>query len=271
MAGEHGRGFAVVADEIRLLAERVTEATKRIATIVKSIQGDTYEAVVAMEESTQEVVKGSLLADQAGEALRSIYGAVDRQAKMIEGIARAANERAQTSEAVAAAMTRIADITRQTNAATQDTTAAVSYLAELAEQLRASVATFRLPEQTSEMSPLLPAADGAYSPMFNLPNLGSSTWGEDIPQLPALPAAPASAFNGMGLGDEYSAAGIGLGNGYDTTGYDYNDYAGGGHDGYDSYRGAPPYTGMPAQQGYADQQYGQDQFGNGPHPSDLYQ
>src|SRR5690348_855123 len=31
MAGEHGRGFAVVADEIRLLAERSTESTKRIA------------------------------------------------------------------------------------------------------------------------------------------------------------------------------------------------------------------------------------------------
>jgi len=47
--------FAVVADEIRLLAERSTESTKRIATLVKSIQGDTYEAVVAMEDSTQEV------------------------------------------------------------------------------------------------------------------------------------------------------------------------------------------------------------------------
>src|SRR5579875_918293 len=58
MAGEHGRGFAVVADEIRLLAERSTESTKRIATLIKSIQGDTYEAVVAMEDSTQEVVKG---------------------------------------------------------------------------------------------------------------------------------------------------------------------------------------------------------------------
>src|SRR5262249_51632533 len=130
MAGEHGRGFAVVADEIRALAERVSEATKKIATLVKSIQGDTYEAVVAMEESTSEVVKGSQLADEAGDALRSIYNAVDRQAKMIEGTALAANERAQTAEAVAAAMNRIAEITRQTNAATQDATAAVSYLAE---------------------------------------------------------------------------------------------------------------------------------------------
>ncbi|MBE3564789.1 MAG: HAMP domain-containing protein [Thermogemmatispora sp.] len=150
MAGEHGRGFAVVADEIRLLAERSTESTKRIATLVKSIQGDTYEAVVAMEDSTQEVVKGSQLADEAGRALNSIYSAVERQAQMIESIARAANEQTSVSEAVAVAMSQISEITRQTNAGTQEAAASVSYLAELADQLRASVSTFRLPDHVLE-------------------------------------------------------------------------------------------------------------------------
>ena len=131
MAGEHGRGFAVVADEIRLLAERSTESTKRIATLVKSIQGDTYEAVVAMEDSTQEVVKGSQLADDAGRSLNSIYSAVERQAQMIESIAHAANEQAAVSEAVAVAMGQISEITRQTNVGTQEAAASVSYLAEL--------------------------------------------------------------------------------------------------------------------------------------------
>src|SRR6266487_506652 len=134
MAGEHGRGFAVVADEIRLLAERSTESTKRIATLVKSIQGDTYEAVVAMEDSTQEVVKGSQLADEAGRSLNSIYTAVERQAQMIESIARAANEQTTVSEAVAVAMGQISEITRQTNAGTQEAAMSVSYLAELADQ-----------------------------------------------------------------------------------------------------------------------------------------
>src|SRR2546421_8950352 len=152
MAGEHGRGFAVVADEIRLLAERSTESTKRIATLVKSIQGDTYEAVVAMEDSTQEVVKGSQLADEAGRSLNAIYGAVERQAQMIEGIARSANEQTTVSEAVAVAMGRILEITRQTDAGTQEATVSVSYLAELSEQLRASVATFRLPDRGNEMA-----------------------------------------------------------------------------------------------------------------------
>ncbi|HLX56777.1 MAG TPA: methyl-accepting chemotaxis protein, partial [Ktedonobacteraceae bacterium] len=159
MAGEHGRGFAVVADEIRLLAERSTESTKRIETLVKSIQGDTYEAVVAMEDSTQEVVKGSQLADDAGRALNSIYAAVERQAQMIEDIALAANEQAQVSENVAIAMGEISEITHQTNSGTQEASMSVSYLSELADQLRASVSTFRLPDQAHEMVDVYPGMD----------------------------------------------------------------------------------------------------------------
>jgi methyl-accepting chemotaxis protein len=160
MAGEHGRGFAVVADEIRLLAERSTESTKRIATLVKSIQGDTFEAVVAMEDSTQEVVKGSQLADEAGRALNSIYTAVERQAQMIETIAHAANEQAQVSENAAVAMGQISEITRQTNTGTQEAAMSVSYLAELADQLRASVSTFRLPDRANEMVDVFPSMAG---------------------------------------------------------------------------------------------------------------
>ncbi len=164
MAGEHGRGFAVVADEIRVLAERSTESTKRIATLVKSIQGDTYEAVVAMEDSTQEVVKGSQLADDAGRSLNSIYGAVERQAQMIESIARDANEQTSVSEAVAVAMSRISEITRQTDAGTQEAAVSVSYLAELSEQLRASVSTFRLPDRANDGA-------GSFAPMGGMAEL----------------------------------------------------------------------------------------------------
>jgi methyl-accepting chemotaxis protein len=194
MAGDQGRGFSVVADEIRMLAERSGEATKKIATLVKSIQGDTYDAVVAMEESTQEVVQGSQLADEAGRALKMIYAAVDRQAQMIEAIARSANERAQTSEAVAIAMNQILEITRQTTAASQDSAASVSYLSELADQLRASVATFRLPEQ--QPSDALASPGGGLPPLLNMPNLDQfdpSSWllpGDEtaFSNLPALPA-----------------------------------------------------------------------------------
>nr|MDQ2716752.1 methyl-accepting chemotaxis protein [Chloroflexota bacterium] len=196
MAGEHGRGFAVVADEIRLLAERSTESTKRIATLVKSIQGDTYEAVVAMEDSTQEVVKGSQLADEAGRALNSIYSAVERQAQMIENIARAANEQTSVSEAVAVAMNQISEITRQTNAGTQEAAANVSYLAELSDQLRASVSTFRLPDRVQDSLGnvsgvgMVPALPGGNPDQF-FATMGSgveNSWGQGFAgNFPPLP------------------------------------------------------------------------------------
>ena len=210
MAGEHGRGFAVVADEIRQLAERSTESTKRIATLVKSIQGDTYEAVVSMEDSTQEVVKGSQLADEAGRALNSIYTAVERQAQMIESIAHAANEQAQVSESVAVAMSQISEIAQQTNIGTQEASMSVSYLAELADQMRASVSTFRLPELANEVVevfpdmggvPALPGGDQYYQQqdmeMSNDWNAGFSSDFLSLPQPTGNSGSYQFAFNGQ--------------------------------------------------------------------------
>ncbi|MCB1570981.1 MAG: type IV pili methyl-accepting chemotaxis transducer N-terminal domain-containing protein, partial [Xanthomonadales bacterium] len=68
-AGEAGRGFAVVADEVQRLAERASNATKRIETLVQTIQSDTNEAVSSMEQTTAEVVAGARLAEDAGLAL----------------------------------------------------------------------------------------------------------------------------------------------------------------------------------------------------------
>lgn len=201
MAGEHGRGFAVVADEIRLLAERSTESTKQIATLVKSIQGDTYDAVVAMEASTQEVVKGSQLADEAGSALNSIYSAVERQAKMIESIALSAQEQTPVSEAVAVTMVQISEVIRQTDAGTQEAAVSVSYLAELSEQLRASVSTFRLPDRANEAAnntfshltsvTEMPGGNGQmFTPALNsgMPPSDANDWGQGFAgNFPPLP------------------------------------------------------------------------------------
>src|SRR5512135_447180 len=71
-AGEAGRGFTVVAEEVQRLAERSGEATKHISAIVKSIQRDTQDAVEAMERSTQGVVEGTKVADEAGQTLHEI-------------------------------------------------------------------------------------------------------------------------------------------------------------------------------------------------------
>ncbi len=84
MAGDAGKGFAVVAEEVERLAERSNKATNEIATLIKTIQGETAEAISAMEQSTQEVVSGSKLAKEAGDALSEIEGVSNRLADLIQ-------------------------------------------------------------------------------------------------------------------------------------------------------------------------------------------
>ena len=145
MAGEAGRGFAVVAEEVERLAERSTEATKQIDTLVRTIQNETSEAVTAMEDATREVVEGSMLADQAGQALGEIEAVSNRLAELIQSISLAAKQQARGSEALAKSMDEIAEVTQQTAAGTSQAAASISRLALLADELRASTSTFKLP------------------------------------------------------------------------------------------------------------------------------
>jgi twitching motility protein PilJ len=145
MAGEAGRGFAVVAEEVERLADRSTEATKKIAGLVKTIQSETNEAVGAMEKGIQEVIEGSKLATQAGQALVEIESVSQKLASLIQNISTTSKQQAQASEGVSKAMSDISEITQHTASGTRQTADAVSSLASLAEKLRASVVSFRLP------------------------------------------------------------------------------------------------------------------------------
>lgn len=146
MAGDAGRGFAVVAAEVERLAERSTEATKQITTIINTIRTETNEAVSAMEDTTQEVVKGSRLANDAGRALNEISSVSDKLAELIQSISMASNQQARGSESIAKTMNDISQITQQTTAGTNQAAISISQLAEEADTLRLSVSQFKIPE-----------------------------------------------------------------------------------------------------------------------------
>lgn len=147
MAGEAGRGFAVVADEVQRLAERSGDATRQIDALVKAIQSDTNEAVASMEESTAGVVHGARLAQDAGTALEEIESVSSNLANLIEHISSAAKQQATAATNISDTMNVIQEITTQTSAGTNETAASIGNLAELANELRHSVAGFRLPQQ----------------------------------------------------------------------------------------------------------------------------
>ena len=144
-AGEAGRGFAVVADEVQRLAERSSSATKRIEALVQTIQADTNEAVSSMEQTTSEVVAGARLAEDAGTALGEIEKVSSDLSNLIEGISVAAQEQSSAASNITQTMNTIQSITAQTAQGASQTAESIGNLAQLAADLRRSVADFKLP------------------------------------------------------------------------------------------------------------------------------
>ncbi|WP_425492432.1 methyl-accepting chemotaxis protein [Luteibacter aegosomaticola] len=144
-AGEAGRGFAVVADEVQRLAERSASATKRIETLVQTIQSDTNEAVSSMEQTTAEVVAGARLAEDAGTALGDIERVSNDLSALIQNISAAARQQSAAATDTSATMNVIQEITSQTSLGASQTAESIGNLAQLANDLRLSVANFKLP------------------------------------------------------------------------------------------------------------------------------
>ncbi|WP_422489406.1 methyl-accepting chemotaxis protein [Endozoicomonas sp. ALE010] len=149
MAGEAGRGFAVVADEVQRLAERVSAATKQVEALVSTIQTDTNEAVISMEQTTSEVVHGARLAQDAGVALEEIEQVSNSLSGLIRNISETAKVQAQSASQISSRMVAIRDISIQTSSGTKATAQSIGDLAGMAMEMRQSVTGFKLPE-TSE-------------------------------------------------------------------------------------------------------------------------
>jgi len=143
-AGEAGRGFSVVAEEVQRLAERSADATRQISALVKAIQTDTQDAIGAMERSTQGVVEGAKLSDNAGTALTEIDRVSRRVAELIEQISVSASREAGLANEVAGNIQHIFAVTEQTGEGTRTTSQQVRELSRMAEELRQSVSRFKI-------------------------------------------------------------------------------------------------------------------------------
>jgi twitching motility protein PilJ len=143
-AGESGVRFAVVADEVRKLAERSSKAAKDIVVLIRGIQTETQEAVVAMEEGTREVETGHRVTVQAGESLREIGGISQKSAVLAQDISQAAQHQVRGVESTAVAVQAIASVAVQTEKAVVEARRTMDHLVRLAEELMVTLSRFKL-------------------------------------------------------------------------------------------------------------------------------
>jgi methyl-accepting chemotaxis protein len=157
-AGEQGKGFAVVAEEVRKLAEQSQEAAQRIAELISQIQGETEQAVIAMQAGTQEVKTGTEVIQNTGLAFKDIMMVVGEVSEQVKEISSSIQQMASGSEQIVISVKKIDDLSKKSAGETQSVSAATEEqlasmeeiatasrsLATLAGDLQTAVNTFRV-------------------------------------------------------------------------------------------------------------------------------
>ncbi|MCI5196045.1 MAG: HAMP domain-containing protein [Candidatus Electrothrix sp. AW5] len=143
-AGEEGRGFAVVAEEIQRLAERAAVSTRQIETLIKNILGEITEAGVSMDSSIQEVVQGTQLSQNALSRLEEITNRSNEVFELIQGVASAAQQQADTTAVLATSMGEISSISLETAEEAMGASVSMQEMAVMGDDMLQSVATFKL-------------------------------------------------------------------------------------------------------------------------------
>jgi methyl-accepting chemotaxis protein len=143
-AGDAGRGFAVVADEVRALAHRTQQSTQEIEQMIGAVHQGTDQAVHAMRSSNDRARTTLEVARSAGDALDAIARSISQISERNLVIASASEEQAQVAREVDRNLVNIRDLSLQTSAGANQTSAASQELSSLAVSLNGLVARFRI-------------------------------------------------------------------------------------------------------------------------------
>lgn len=146
-AGEQGKGFVVIAQEIRALAVHSSEAARKVATRLRTIQHETATVAQSVEQNIQQVVMQSELMAETGAALDAISVVTEQMADLVQGICSAAESQAQGSHIVAHSVEEISRMTSEVTQHMRQMQLSLAHLVELTNVLRSRLSVIRITEE----------------------------------------------------------------------------------------------------------------------------
>ncbi|WP_288546394.1 methyl-accepting chemotaxis protein [uncultured Helicobacter sp.] len=143
-AGEHGRGFAVVADEVRKLAERTSDTTSQIATMIQGIQEEIQNIAQSMTKATPEARKSMELASQTSEILDEIKTQAQDSLMKVKDVSNYSAKQAESTKGIESKMEEMTKASSAMTELMQKNSEIVNELENISDKLKQNVGFFKI-------------------------------------------------------------------------------------------------------------------------------
>lgn len=143
-AGDAGKGFNIVAESIQSLADKASEATRKVGALIGTVQTDIQSVAQAIEKTTKEVKSGVELSEKAGESLEEMIMQSQTLAEIIDGVSQDSQYYAEMAQKISNNMQVILMTTQENKNSTQKAVNSITEIAEISQGLGESVQKFKL-------------------------------------------------------------------------------------------------------------------------------
>lgn len=143
-AGDSGSGFKIVADSIQTLADKASDATRKVGALIGTVQTDIQSVGVSIAKTTEEVKNGVELSEQASETLNEMIMQSQTLAEIVEGVSNDTKLYSDMARKISANMEIILESTRGNRESTKKTVESITEIAGISHSLGESVQTFRI-------------------------------------------------------------------------------------------------------------------------------